>query len=93
MELSLSEAARLLGKSERQVRYLLRSGKIQGRKGSNGRWEIRRKDLPLSAGQERAQHHKTERAAQLAEEILRPSDSKKSHSVRELRAYREGATG
>lgn len=93
MDLSLTEAARLLGKSERQTRYLVRGGKIPARKTENGRWLIRREDLPLSAGQERAERQKSERAARLAEEILRPGDTptEKTYSVRELRAYREGA--
>ncbi len=92
MDLSLSEAARLLGKSDRQVRYLIRAGKLPASK-KNGRWTIRREDLPLSAKQERAARHKVDRAAQLAEEILRPEggDAKKKYSIRDLRAYREGA--
>ncbi len=52
MKLSLSEAARLLNQSERQVRYLIRQGKLRARK-ADGRWIIRREDLPLSEGQEK----------------------------------------
>lgn len=92
MDLSLSEAARLLGKTDRQMRYLVCSGEIPARK-DKGRWRIHRDDLPLGEGQERAQRQKDERAARLAEEILRPAakGSKKGFSVREIRAYREGA--
>jgi excisionase family DNA binding protein len=71
MNLSLSEAARLLGKSDRQVRYLITSGKLSARK-VDGRWAIRREDLPLSPGQEKAARQKTERAARLALELLDP---------------------
>ncbi len=92
MDLSLSEAARLLGKSDRQVRYLIREGKLKARKDS-GRWIVRREDLPLSGGQERAAKQKRQRAAQMAEEILRPegADAKNKYSIRNLRAYREGS--
>ncbi len=92
MDLSLTETARLLGKSDRQVRYLIRNGKLTARKES-GRWLVRREDLQLSAGQERATEHKRERAARLAEEILRPpaGDPKKKYSICDLRAYREGS--
>ena len=93
MDLSLSEAARLLGKSERQVRYLVRGGTIPARK-EKGRWVIRREDLPLSEGQERAERQKTERAARLAEEILRPEgrEGKKGGSVFDLHAFRDGTS-
>lgn len=94
MVLSLAEAARLLGKSERQVRYLIQTGQLAAKK-HQGRWRIRREDLPLSEGQERAERQKAERAARLAVEVLQPrTDGKGSarhYSVRELRAYREGA--
>jgi len=92
MELSLTEAARLLGKSERQMRYLIQEARIPGRK-VHGHWVIRREDLPLSEGQVQAARQKTERAARLAEEILRPEEegSPKSHSIRQLRAYQVGA--
>lgn len=93
MELSLSEAARLLGKSDRQVRYLIRSGRIPARK-HDGHWIIQREDLPLSDGQVRAERQKAERATRLAAEILRPdagaAGAKKSYSVRETRAFEEG---
>lgn len=92
MNLSLSEAAHLLGKSDRQIRYWIKKGSLPAKK-SAGRWFIRREDLPLSEGQKRAATRKVERAADLAEEILRTGSKspKKTFSVREIRAYREGA--
>lgn len=91
MKLSVTEAAQLLGKSDRQIRYLIDQG-LPARK-EKGHWVIRRQDLPLSKGQEKAARQKTERAAQLAEKILRPEprEAKKGYSVREMRAYQEGA--
>ncbi len=53
MDLLLSEAARLLDKSESQVRYMIKSGRLAARK-VDGRWRIRREDLPRTAGQLRA---------------------------------------
>ncbi len=94
MVLSLSETARLLGKSERQVRYLIRSGKLPAKK-KEGRWLIQREALGLSGGQEKAQQAKSERAARLVQELLAPHSegrsSKKTYSIRDLRAFREGA--
>lgn len=93
MNLSLSEAARLLGKTDRQMRYLIRTGKLPARK-RDGRWVIRREDLPLSAGQEKAVRQKSERAAMLALDLLGPDleskTSKKMTSIRQMRAFNEG---
>lgn len=94
MDLSLAEAARLLGKSERQLRYLIKTGKLPARK-VEGRWRLVREELPLTPGQERAEEVKRQRAARVALEVLQPaadgSDPRRRFSVRELRAYREGA--
>jgi excisionase family DNA binding protein len=94
MELSLAEAARLLGKSERQVRYLIKTGDLAARK-RDGHWRIQREDLPISDRQEAAAQHKAERAARLALEVLQAREgqpgSPRRYSVRELRAYQEGA--
>ena len=58
MDLSLAEVARLLGKSERQVRYLIVQGKLPARKVGR-KWSVRRQDLPLSDGQKKAAAQKT----------------------------------
>ena len=93
MNLLLSEAARLLNKSESQVRYMIKSGQLPARK-SDGRWQIRREDLPRTAGQLRAAERKMERASELAADAFRPIASgsgKKSLSLRSLRAMGHGA--
>ncbi len=93
MDLLLSEAARLLDKSESQVRYMIKSGRLPARK-VDGRWRIRRQDLPRTAGQLRAAERKIERAADLAAEVLRPRAAragKKGLSLRSLRAMEDGA--
>ena len=53
--------------------YLIKNGGLPARK-KEGRWIIRRQDLPLSKGQVRAAEKKVERASRLAQEILRPEN-------------------
>jgi excisionase family DNA binding protein len=51
MRLSLSEAATVLGKSERQIRYLIKSGHLTASK-EGGQWRVT--DLLLTEGQRRS---------------------------------------
>ncbi len=93
MDLLLSETARLLDKTESQVRYMIKSGRLKARK-VDGRWRIRREDLPRTAGQLRAAERKLERAADLATEVLKPRKGKRGSgklSLRSLRAMEDGA--
>jgi excisionase family DNA binding protein len=53
MWLSLQQAAERLGKSVRQIRYLIQTGALPATK-SGGRWRIAAGDLPLSAPQKAA---------------------------------------
>jgi len=46
MQLSLEQAAERLGKSVRQVRYLIQTGALRANK-TGGRWLIDAADLPL----------------------------------------------
>lgn len=50
MDLSLAEAAAHLGKSPRQVRYLIKQGKLRARKRGSA-WVIDSTDLPRSEAQ------------------------------------------
>lgn len=52
MQLSLKEAAQLIGRSERTLRGWFASGRIAARK-VDGRWRVHRKDLPLTDAQRR----------------------------------------
>ncbi len=52
MDLSLREAATLLGRRPRTVRAQLARGELKGRK-RDGKWLIRRADLPLTEAQRR----------------------------------------
>ncbi|MEM7393038.1 MAG: helix-turn-helix domain-containing protein [Verrucomicrobiota bacterium] len=90
MELSLSDAARLLGKTQRQVRYMIKGGELPARKVRN-RWLINRADLPLSEGRLKAMEVKRERALDIAEEVLRTSDKEKRvYSVCDLDVFKAG---
>jgi excisionase family DNA binding protein len=93
MELTVQDAARILGKSERQVRYLIQTGRLTATK-HDGQWKISRGDLPRSPGQERADQRKTERATEIASAVLDFGDSKgsksKSWTVDQLHAVRQG---
>lgn len=92
MDVTLAEAARLLGMSVRQVRYMIQNGRLPSRK-VGGRVMVDRADLPLSDGQQRAATVKQERAAELVEQVLRrPADAPGAarYSVRQLRAFQEG---
>ncbi len=57
MELSIREAATLLGKSARTVRNQVTAGKLEGFK-RGGRWVIPRHALPLDAAQRRRMREK-----------------------------------
>jgi excisionase family DNA binding protein len=82
MNLSLAEAAQLLGKSERQLRYLIQKGELPARKKGN-RWVLERQDLPLTEGQQHASEHKARRARKTAK-------SGKRLSVDQLRVCEVG---
>lgn len=53
MDLTLREAATLLGRRPRTVRAQLARGELKGRK-RDGKWLIRRADLPLTEAQRRS---------------------------------------
>ncbi|MEM7204999.1 MAG: helix-turn-helix domain-containing protein [Planctomycetota bacterium] len=89
MDLSLHDAATRLGKSPRQVRYLIRQGNLRARK-VGGRWLIASDDLPLTATRKEAQERKRERLREAVETGLglEPEPTpRKRYSVRDLKAF------
>ena len=86
VDLSLAEAARLLGKSERQLRYLIAKGTLKARKVGR-QWRLRRRDLPLSEGQEKAAAQKEARSLGLE---LEAATAGRQLSVRKIRACQVG---
>lgn len=92
MELSLTEASHLLGKTPRQVRYLIKLGKLSARK-DRGRWVVQSEDLPLSEGQLRARSRKVHELRDAVDEALGAAGrvADRRFSVRDLRAFVHGA--
>lgn len=94
MELSLTDAARLLGKTPRQVRYMLKLGQIQGKRGDNGRWRVASETLPLSDKDLKSRADKVGALRGAVEEALGPhldARGKRGFSVRETAAFSVGA--
>jgi excisionase family DNA binding protein len=102
VKLSLSEAANVLGKSERQVRYLIKTGHLAAVR-DGGRWRIDSADLPLSEAQRASLASRLEVARQAFERGLAPvakttgekgeeapKDSRRQYSVVDLTAFQKG---
>lgn len=97
MDLSLPEAATVLGKSERQVRYLVKTGRLAARK-EGGRWRIASADLPLTDAQRQALASRLQVARQAFEDGLQAAskatgetENKRHYSVKDLAAFAAGA--
>ena len=89
MKLTLEQAAARLGKSERQIRYLVQNGRLAAEK-VGGRWLIESDDLALSDGQRQAVERKERQLRAAVEEGLAlPEASERSprYSVRDLKAF------
>jgi hypothetical protein len=87
------EAARLLGKSPRQIRYMLKQGELKGEK-VEGRWVFDDAKLPRSPAQERARQQKTAELEAAVNEGLDAVVRKprgRGYSVGDLVAFRTGA--
>lgn len=96
MKLSISEAATVLGKSQRQVRYLISQKRLKAAK-VGGRWRIESADLPLTETQREALADRLEKARVAFEKGLAPAgktvegDKDRRHfSVRDLGAFQRG---
>ncbi len=96
MKISLSEAATILGKTERQVRYLIKTGRLAARKDGN-RWYVESTELPLSDGQRRAVAARVETAREAFDKGLEPAakagknEKQRTHfSVTDLKAFKTG---
>ncbi len=105
MKLSIAETATVLGKSERQVRYLIRTGRLAAKK-QKGRWKIESADLPLSDAERQALVERSQTARDAFEKGLEPlvkaarpaeekakSDAdaaKRAYSVVDLFAFQAG---
>ncbi len=87
MNLSIKQAADRLGKTERQIRYLIQTDRLPARK-EGGRWQIAAGDLPLSDGQQRAQVRKQAALRTAVETALElPERGRRRYSVQDLKAF------
>ncbi len=90
MKVSLQDAATLMGVTERQVRYLIQTGKLTASK-AGGRWVIEQDQLPATEGQQRATQRRHDDLRKSVEAALgEPASPRKLWSVRDLAAFRVG---
>ena len=92
MLLTIQQAADTLGKTARQVRYLIQQGKLDASK-LGGQWLIDSGQLPRSSKQQRAAERKQRMLADAVEDALElpPASARRRYSVRDLRAFKIAA--
>jgi hypothetical protein len=88
MQLTLEQTATRLGKSQRQILYMIRQNQLPAKKIA-GRWFIDTADLPLSENQRRSGERKQRQLKAAVEEALdiADDDPKPRYSVRDLKAF------
>lgn len=88
MKLTLEQAATRLGKSKRQVLYLIRNGGLPAEKLA-GSWFIDSEHLPLEPEQQSSADRKQRQFKAAVEEALAiaPESEQKRYSVRDLKAF------
>ena len=92
MELSLKETATLLGKTQRQIRYMIQQGNLKATK-QGGRWVVASVDLPLSEAQRRAGAARAEKIRDVVQTATAPAVAagekagRARYSVRDLRPF------
>ncbi len=95
MKLSIRETATVLGKSERQVRYMIQQGGLKAVK-HGSRWRIDADHLPLDEAQRRALARRIDSARQAFEKGLAPAEKavgerRKTYTLNNLVAFGTGA--
>ncbi len=90
MQLTLEEAATKLGKSVRQIRYLVKEGRLSAKKVA-GRWFVELEDAPKTHSQRGVEQRKQERLRAVVDDALelKPSDTQR-YSVMDLKAFQLG---
>ena len=91
MQLTIDQAAAAMGKSARQIRYLIQQGRVQARK-VQGRWLIDGDSLPNGASKQKASARKVEQIQETVENALDlpPRSQTKRFTVRSLKAIEIG---
>jgi excisionase family DNA binding protein len=88
MKLSLSQAAEQLGKTRRQVRYMIQQGTLPAHK-DGGRWVVDSEALPLDAPQRAARARRDDRLREAADHALGPRPTTR-WGLRDLKAIAVG---
>jgi excisionase family DNA binding protein len=91
MQLTLTQAAQLLGKTRRQVEYLILQGRLPARKVGE-RWQIEDTDLPLSPGQRQAGRRRADGLRDAAAAVLEAGAPRPRYSMRDLHAFAAART-
>ena len=88
MQLTLNETAARLGKSVRQIRYMITQNRLPAQRDGK-RWLVNEDDLPESAAQNRVGKKRRQRFERKSEHNLAPppQGDSKSYSVLQLRAF------
>jgi excisionase family DNA binding protein len=84
MDLSLQQAADILGKTRRQVIYMIGQGRLPGKK-VGGRWVIDRVDLQADEAVRQRTLQKQERLKAVVEDVLTPTPERR-YGIRDLKA-------
>jgi excisionase family DNA binding protein len=85
MRLTLDQAATTLGKSVRQVRYLIEQGRLRATKVA-GRWFVDSEDLPADPDARQRSARREGRLREAVEEVLSPDGRRARYSMRDLKA-------
>lgn len=86
MHLSLTQAAARMGKSVRQIRYMIAQDRLSARK-VGGRWVIDDSELPLTEGQQQASERKQRQLRAAVDKALELPERLARYSVRDLKAF------
>ena len=84
MQLSLQEAVQILGKTRRQVLYMIEQGRLPARK-VGGRWVIERAALQVDETVQQRSSQKQARFRAVIEEALTPGQERR-YTLRDLKA-------
>ena len=86
MEVTIRQAAARLGRSPRQIRYLIQKARIPARK-VGGRWLVTISAAEQSTGQARAAAQKVEKLRAVVESALSLPPPRRRYSITDLKAF------
>ena len=87
MQLSLQEAMQILGKTRRQVLYMIEQGRLPARK-MGGRWVIERADMQVDEAIQQRTTQKQARFKAVIEEAPTPGQERR-YTLRDLKAVQK----